>query len=89
MSCSWYHCVYAHLTPIHMYTHAHVLLADVISVRSLMHQQQVPVVYVDHQLGDYPLGLSHLYCCTSGKRKIDDIVGESVADTLSLSLSLF
>ena len=54
-----------------------------------MHQQQVPVVYVDHQLGDYPLGLSHLYCCTSGKRKIDDIVGESVADTLSLSLSLF
>ena len=87
MSCSWYHCVYAHLTPIHMYTHAHVLLADVISVRSLMHQQEVPVVYTGHQLGGYPLRLSHLYCYASGERKIDDIVGGSVTDSLSLSFS--
>ena len=39
------------LIPIHMYTHAHVLLADVISVRSLLHQQEVTVVYTDQQLG--------------------------------------
>ena len=71
-----------------MYTHAHVLLADVISVRSLIHQQEVPVVYTDHQLGDYLLRLSHLYCCTSGEEKVYDIIYRSVTDSLSLFLSL-
>ena len=54
-----------------------------------MHQQEVPVVYTDHQIhvGNYPLRLSHLYCSTSGERKIDDIVGGSMTDSLSLSLS--
>ena len=76
-------CMHAHLTPIHMYTHAHVLLADVISVRSLLHQQEVTVVYTDQQLGDYPLRLYHLYCCTSDERKYIYTV------SLSLSLSLW
>ena len=58
--------MYAHLTPIHMYAHAHVLLVDVISVKSLMDQQEVTVVCTDRQIGDYPVRLSHL-CCTSGE----------------------
>ena len=52
-----------------------------------MHQQEVPVVYTGHQLGGYPLRLSHLYCYASGERKIYDIVGGSVTDSLSLSFS--
>ena len=66
-------CMYAHLTSIHMYTYAHVLLVDVISVKSLMDQQEVTVVCADRQIADYPLRLSHPYCCTScefGERKL-------------------
>ena len=69
----------AYLTPYtctHM--HAHVLLADVISVRSLLHEQEVTVVYADQQLGDYPLRLSHLYSYTSGERKYMHMLSLSI-----------
>ena len=53
-----------------------------------MHQQEIPVVYTDQRLGEYPLRLSHLFCSTSGERKIDDIVGGSVTDScLSIRLT--
>ena len=75
----------------------HVLLTDVISdlwglycisrwllwfTLIKLHQQVVTVVYADQKLGDYPLRLSHLYCCTSGERKYMHML------SLSLSLSL-
>ena len=47
------------------------------------------MVYTDQQLRDYPLRLSHIYCSTSGERKTDDnIVGGSVTDSFSVSLSV-
>ena len=76
-----YQSVYVHVTPIHMYTHAYVLLQQMLSLLglycisrrllwfTLINSYGTTLIHVCR--------LSHLYYCTSGERKV-----------LSLSLSL-